>query len=272
MKLPNSVAASGGQWAPRYADQPLPMRTRVVGLAISFAVCAMVGILGLWQSGSQLATVRHSAAITAMSVAPLAAPPSPQTSKPMGEPQEERQAKEAPQPSRTQPNVAPMPPLVNQAFHQVAAAKVPANVPASRIVPTENDGPPSAQLVPSTSRRSVSQQASAPPSNDAPSARTASAEQERWESQLLAALNRVKSYPREAARLRQEGVSWICITMDRRGKVRHARLYKGSGHQALDREALAMATRASPLPRPPATFTMVRIEVTVPISFSIDQA
>ena len=60
---------------------------------------------------------------------------------------------------------------------------------------------------------------------------------------------------------------WIRFTSDREGRVRSVRLERPSGFDALDREALALPMRASPLPKPPESVTGNRIELTVPIEF-----
>lgn len=259
--------------ATRYADQPLTLRTRFIGMATTLTACVTMAVIGLWQASAPTPIVDNAPALSVMNVAPLAAPPAAPTDKPSGEPQEKQESASEPDQQQQLENKAASPPKpATPPIQRVAAVGAvgptpPTTAPADSSSTAASDQP-AEQQAPASQR----QQASAPPASNAPSARVASAERDRWESQVLAALNRVKHYPREAARLRQEGISWICITMDQRGKVRSVRLHKQSGHRVLDQEALAMASRASPLPRPPASLKMLRIEVTVPIAFSMDHA
>lgn len=273
MTPPSPLENAGSARGYRYADQPLPLRTRFAGMATSFAVCIAVAALGLWQANNPPATISDAPAVTAMTMAPLAAPPAMPSDKPSGKPQEEQESAAKPEQEQAEPIRTPiLPPVMPPIQRTAAAPREAAPAASTPAVSMANSSAPAADPAPNASRSSERQQASAPPASSAPPARAASTEQIRWESQILAALNRVKYYPREAARLRQEGVSWICITVDQRGKVRAVRLQKGSGHRVLDQEAIAMASRASPLPRPPAALKMLRIDVIVPIDFSIDQA
>lgn len=256
--------------AHRYADQPVPLRTRFAGMATTLTVCGAIAFAGLWQAQLSSVTLSEAPTVTAMTMAPLAAPPP--SEKPSGEPQEAQESAAEPEQNQVEPVSAAIPPPVTPIIQHLAAADARTAASSLPTILATRNAAPSADAARDKSRNSERQQASAPPAISAPPAQTASAEQERWESQILAALNRVKYYPREATRRRQEGISWICITVDQRGKVRSVRLQKGSGHRVLDHEALAMANRANPLPRPPATLKMRRIEVTVPITFSIDQA
>ncbi|WP_159592789.1 energy transducer TonB family protein, partial [Chelativorans xinjiangense] len=68
---------------------------------------------------------------------------------------------------------------------------------------------------------------------------------------LLSHVERHKRYPSEAARQGAAGAAALSITIDRQGRLAGARLARGSGHAILDEEALAVARRAAPYPRPP---------------------
>ena len=111
------------------------------------------------------------------------------------------------------------------------------------------------------------EQTTAPESRPAPPSARASDAKPTWEGRVLAALNRVKRYPREASRNRQQGVPWIRFVMDRQGRVRSVRLERSSGFDALDREALTLPQRAQPLPPPPDSVTGDRIELVMPVDF-----
>ena len=90
-----------------------------------------------------------------------------------------------------------------------------------------------------------------------------------WQQTLTAHLERHKRYPTVAVSRRQEGTAHIRFTMNRSGKVLSAVLERGSGVERLDRESLDLLERAQPLPTPPADVVGERIELVVPIQFSL---
>lgn len=104
----------------------------------------------------------------------------------------------------------------------------------------------------------------------APSAASsASSSRPNWERQVLAHLERHKIYPRAAQLRRLQGVSHVRFAIDRAGNVLSVRLERSSGHGLLDEETLALPTRASPLPAPPADIALSRMELVVPVQFTL---
>jgi protein TonB len=91
-----------------------------------------------------------------------------------------------------------------------------------------------------------------------------------WRGLLLRHLERHKAYPPTARMRRQQGVAQVRFTVDRHGVVLSARLEQGTGHASLDAEATALPRRASPLPRPPDDVAGERIELIVPIMFTVE--
>jgi protein TonB len=89
-----------------------------------------------------------------------------------------------------------------------------------------------------------------------------------WRSALVARLERSKRYPPDAGGVR--GVAVLAFNVDRSGGVHNARIAKSSGSSALDREALALARRAQPLPPPPAELSGAQISVSVPLRYNMD--
>ncbi len=88
-----------------------------------------------------------------------------------------------------------------------------------------------------------------------------------WHARVLGRLNAVKTYPASARARRQQGTVLVRFTVDRRGQVLGAALEKGCGFALLDREALALPRRTSPLPPPPDDVPGERIELVVPVEF-----
>ena len=86
---------------------------------------------------------------------------------------------------------------------------------------------------------------------------------------VFAALARNKRYP-DAERMRgTQGTVSLSFTIDRSGRVVSAHVAGSSGSPALDEAAVAMAERASPLPPPPAEVPGSRINLVLPVRFSI---
>ncbi len=90
-----------------------------------------------------------------------------------------------------------------------------------------------------------------------------------FHGKLLGHLNRFKRYPGSARSRRQEGVTYVRFTMDRTGHILSARLEESCGHKLLDEESLALLRRAEPLPIPPSDVRGARIEMIVPVEFSL---
>ncbi len=67
----------------------------------------------------------------------------------------------------------------------------------------------------------------------------------------------------------QQGVAQLRFTLDRQGRVLFFKLDKSSGFSLLDDEVVALIQRAAPLPAPPPEIAADRIEVLVPVSFSL---
>jgi len=120
--------------------------------------------------------------------------------------------------------------------------------------------------------KSVAQAASAPKPteaarakvNAAPSSGTASAASiATWRGTVVAHLNRLKRAPGGS-----RGITIVAFTIDRNGRVLSARIARSSGNAPLDREALAMVRRASPVPPPPANIRGNSILLSVPVSIS----
>jgi len=169
--------------------------------------------------------------------------------------------------------IEPPPPAVQSEVMLPKPKPVPRPRPVQRTEPpkpTEETKPAPAQVAESppapvspapSGGAAVSQAKPAASSN--PSAVAA------WQQSLTAHLERHKRYPTSAVSKRQEGTAHIRFTMNRAGRVLAAVLERGSGVERLDRESLDLLERAQPLPTPPADVVGDRIELVVPIQFSL---
>lgn len=88
----------------------------------------------------------------------------------------------------------------------------------------------------------------------------------RWQSRLMAHLERRKRYPAAAQSAHQEGTAYVRFRIDSSGNVLSVSLSRSSGHSALDQAVLDLVRRASPVPPPPpgASTTIV-----APVRFDI---
>jgi protein TonB len=82
----------------------------------------------------------------------------------------------------------------------------------------------------------------------------------------MAHLERRRNYPAGARSRREEGIVHVRFRVAVDGTVSGATLVRSSGHAELDREALSLVARASPLPPPPSG---APVNVTAPVRFRL---
>jgi len=173
----------------------------------------------------------------------------------------------------------PVPPVVSTPVSQLSPAVrpiVPMPVPAVPVVTVASPSVVAlarpAELAPAAPAIAPSAPAAAP---SVPAGRPEGvAGAERGTSLAYAA--RVRSwllahrlYPRRARMHRDEGVVLVRFVLDRAGTLIEGEILHRSGHDALDEEAVAMLSRASPYPAAPAGLGGNRIELTAPIAFRL---
>lgn len=212
---------------------------RPLGLILTVAVHALVLGLFLFQWTARYAPKPLSTLNTFDIPAPPS-PPEPQSDAPQ-EPQPMRREKTLTDPD-TRRNE---PPKIVLSIDESAAPPRPPDPAAARAI----EEPAAAEAKPP------------PPPQEASDARPT------WQGRVLAALNKVKRYPREASFRRRQGVPIIRFVMDRSGRVLSASLERSSGVPALDGEALELPRRAQPLPKPPEDVPGATIELVVPVEF-----
>lgn len=122
---------------------------------------------------------------------------------------------------------------------------------------------PSRQAAPAQVQAQRAPQAAAPTTSRGTTSTVSPA---RWQSRLLAHLERRKRYPSGARSRREQGTAHVRFSIDPNGNVLSVRLARSSGFPELDQEVLAMVRRASPVPAPPPG---VNRDITVPVRFSV---
>lgn len=94
--------------------------------------------------------------------------------------------------------------------------------------------------------------------------------QEQWEWLVLEHLNKHKRYPPAALLARQQDRVVLRLRVDRNGNIVEAAIASSRKNPLLDREALELTRRASPLPPPPAEVPDADLDFQVPVEFEID--
>jgi len=227
-------------------------------LAVVLCIYAALIAAGMWRYTARPILDEGNVQAVMVELAPLpSAPPAPPSELPPGPPQQAQQAQPKPAPKPPEPEPLPdLAPVVEDPYReaQEEAAEDSAQEQAAiaqTTAPPSVDAPPGAEYAAS---QSVSGQAR----------QQAVAS---WQGLLLGHLEKHRRYPRNAQRLRQQGVAHVRFAVDRQGRVSHPRIGRSSGHPLLDEETLATLLRASPVPPPPPEIRGDPVEVSVPVSF-----
>ncbi len=88
----------------------------------------------------------------------------------------------------------------------------------------------------------------------------------KWQSRLMAHLERRKRYPSGARSRREQGTAYVRFRIDDAGNVLSASLARSSGFPELDNEVVEMVRRSSPVPAPPPG---VNKTITAPVRFTV---
>ncbi len=117
-----------------------------------------------------------------------------------------------------------------------------------------------------TAKAEAKTQAKSAPSRESRASKAPTISPARWQSRVMAWLNRHKRYPRGARSRREEGVVRVSFAINESGSVISARVTRSSGNSELDQAALDMLRRASPVPAPPPG---VGRNIALPVEFSL---
>jgi len=90
-----------------------------------------------------------------------------------------------------------------------------------------------------------------------------------WQTSLVRQIQRYKRYPPQAQTRNEQGVVLLGFSLDRDGRVLAHRIVQSSGYVDLDNEVMEMIMRAEPLPPFPESMPQARLDLTVPIRFSL---
>ena len=223
--------------------------------AVFFHVTAAAALFSRWNdfpdqvANAPIITIELASLPVAPDVVPSDAPPGP------------LQSEAKPQPQQDKP------------VETVELSPGPQPQPSTPLPPTPTERPQKSQ--PQTSHAHL---ASAPTTVERHAARAAAPgpgapahdanAMPDWKSRLLATLERNKRYPVEAEARGEHGIASLAFSVDRRGRVHHARIARSSGSSLLDRATLAMLERSEPLPPPPPEVAGTDIPIVVPIRYT----
>ncbi len=101
---------------------------------------------------------------------------------------------------------------------------------------------------------------------------TMSPEEARWEGAILGRIEGHRRYPKAALKAGIEDRVMLRLVLARDGKLLRAEVARSAGHPSLNAEVLALARRANPYPRPPASVAGETISMLVPVEFVVTKA
>ena len=82
-------------------------------------------------------------------------------------------------------------------------------------------------------------------------------------------LKKEKNYPRSARRLQLEGTVWIELMVNHEGKILKVDVLRSSGHDVLDKDALAWVQNMKKLPSPPNHLKWKQRAVRIPFNYRL---
>jgi protein TonB len=276
--------------APKAANQndrpalPAPSRGRFWEAAIAFSLIAHTALFAaMWERNNHdleraagaAAAANDGAVVIPIEVVVTAALPSAPTPVEATEPEEKQVAPSVPQEQqnneKTEKAEAAPPPKSDEAPEVVQEAKETKETPKPE---KEKQKEKKTQSTPRSAAANPSQAAGAHAQGRAGAGgrrRDAggNANASSYQAQVLAHLQRYKSYPAAAKSAGIRGVATVRFALSASGSVSSASLVRGSGASVLDQAAVAMVRRASPFPPIPSGLGRSRMDFSAPIRFDL---
>lgn len=186
------------------------------------------------------------------------------------------------QPEPPQPK--PQPPKAPTPRPQPMPAAVPEPQPAPiqaappQPAPTPEPAPPPA---PPPEVVSVAPQADVPPTFTAPppppeprtpgpSLQDLDAARNGYSSLLAREFSKYRQYPRIAQMRGWQGTVRVQLELDANGNITQSAIKESSGYEVLDKQALEMVRKATPLPQPPDILRNRAFSILVPVTFKLN--
>lgn len=147
----------------------------------------------------------------------------------------------------------------------MVAAEAKENVPLGEARAIE----PAAPAIAMSAPVALPREAPSPPGSIVGGPGVFSADEARWEGAILSRIEKRKRYPKSALAAGIEDKVLLRLVVDREGRLVRAEIAGSAGHGALNAEVLALAKRASPYPRPPASVGGATVTLLVPVEYII---
>ena len=223
-------------------------RWMISAVAIVLAHAAVIAALAFWYTrASPEDNVLPAIAIT---LAPPTSAPAPDMSLPIGPLQQEQEYQPPEPPKEPTPVEQPVDKLMPP---PPQPAEVTLPKPAERVIEPKKRVEPQQK-----------QEARAPPKNVAPQ-RASSAASDAYKALVSGHLK--EFIDSKVASKYGAGRVVVVFVLSRQGQVLSSRLTSSSGNEALDREALAIVSRANPFPPFPAEKAVAQDSFTWPVTF-----
>jgi protein TonB len=129
--------------------------------------------------------------------------------------------------------------------------------------------PPKAEVAQKVQEAKVAKAAPSERSAKSNAAKAPTISPAKWQSRVIAWINRHKRYPSASKARGDEGRVQVNFAINAAGVVISASIGRSSGDAALDQAALDMVRRASPVPAPPPEIARSRIQLALPVQFSL---
>ncbi|WP_172439697.1 TonB family protein [Pseudoalteromonas piscicida] len=173
-------------------------------------------------------------------------------------------AESAPPEKKTPPQPKPVLSKAQPSEHQVKQAKK---------APKQDTAPPPKPEVNKAPQQAPAQLANAGAASQQQkhvSTQHTAAGEKTWQADLLSTLMANRTYPTSALMKKQQGVTYLDVTLSREGKVVAMHILKSSGVAVLDNAALNTVRKAQPLPKVPAHLDAPH-QLIVPIEYFLDK-
>lgn len=213
----------------------------VIGLAVLLHIVALMNINLTGLSAESLQPFSQYV-VDLTSLAPAPVEPAPPPRQPPPEPKPEPV-----KPKPPEPKVEPQKVVVPELEQPVEEAES----PPEEVAPPE-PAPP----------------ASPPAASPKPGAQASKVDYGYYQL-ILDRLDRLKRYPARARRRGDQGTVILAFTLNRDGSLKHYEIRQSSGSKALDLEVKKLIRRAAPFPAIPGNISRDQLELSVPISFTL---
>lgn len=255
-RMTGSFASS----SPSDSLDPLFAGALLVSLAIHLATLAM---LPSWE-----AQMHRKAEQLTVELQPAPPQPLPPPEPPKPEPPKPEPVKPKPTPPKPLPRPQPVP------KPEVRSEPAPPPPPA----PVESPPPPPEVIAvapksaepPPTFVAPPPPPEPPPPKPQGPSEQDIDAARNAYGTLLSREFAKHKQYPRIAQMRGWQGIAKVELHLDSDGRITSSSVSESSGHEILDKQALEMVRKASPLPPPPEALRGRAFTIVVPVAFRLE--